>query len=153
MIRFYKNFSDKRTVHKNISLLFEMQGEFKHSNDVLHPSFTVKNAPAYRDCNYCYISDNGYGRYYFIEKVVHMNGGICRYDCSIDVLMSWKDEIDNLDCKIVRNENKGFSLLQDSRVVFTPESQIEVFRFPKSFDSKSIGLADSANYVVTMIGG
>lgn len=151
MIRFYKNFSDKNVLNKNIELLFTMSGNFNNDTDILRPTFTVNNSVEYAQCNYVWIEE--FNRYYFVENVIARTGSLIEFVCAFDALMSWNAQIKQLDVKIVRNEEKGFTILEDSKVTFTSESNVSVYRFPIGFDSGRIGTENSVNYVVTMIGG
>lgn len=68
--------------------------------------------PRITDANYMYISE--FGRFYFIQDITISVTGIYQITAIVDVLMSWRDNILNLNCFIDRNEFIFDATLEDS---------------------------------------
>lgn len=69
-------------------------------NEYLNPTLLLKYD--IRKFNYCYISD--YDRYYFIDNVTMLNGGLFEVDLEEDLLYSHIDEIKNITADLNESE-------------------------------------------------
>ena len=67
--------------------------------------------PRITDANYMYISE--FGRYYFIQDITISVTGLYQITAIVDVLMSWKVNILNLNAFVERNEFEFDEYLQD----------------------------------------
>lgn len=67
------------------------------------------------NANYCKIED--LKRYYFIDKMVSISDDVIDLYLSVDVLESFKSDILQSRCYILRNENEYNELLVDSEVI------------------------------------
>ena len=107
-LTYYNNLSDKRYVDKNLALL-SLKG---HSNPVnikildnmnlAHPTFKMSDKDLYMTANYCYVDD--LHRYYFIDNIT-LSQGYAFLECTVDVLMSYKQELRKQNCIIKRQEH------------------------------------------------
>lgn len=108
-IDFYSNYSDKRCMYKDLRRDVTITGEFKISGNVLHPTIELfvpdfNVVDAITNKNYCRIRDFK-NRYYFINHFDFTgNHRIIAY-CDIDVLMSWRSEINGLNGLVIKAEN------------------------------------------------
>lgn len=91
-LKIYNNKSDQNIINKKIDLVTELNCTFKDDIDILNPVLLVKN---YTSGNYCYISD--FERYYYIDDVGLLKGGVYQLHCSVDVLKSYANELENAD--------------------------------------------------------
>ena len=89
-LKIYNNNSNENVLYKNITLVNELDFNLKTDNSILQPILILKN---YIGGNYCYIDD--LKRYYFINDVKLLNGGLYELHLNVDVLMTYKDEIIN----------------------------------------------------------
>ena len=85
----YMNKSDQNVINKRIDLVSELKCKFKDDIDILNPTLLIKN---YTGGNYCYISD--FERYYYIDDVGLLKGGVYQLHCSVDVLKSYADDLE-----------------------------------------------------------
>ena len=92
LVKVYNNKSNKNVVNKKIEEVQEISFNFKDDSDITNPILILKS---YKSGNYCYIPE--LKRYYYIDKIDLMNGGVYKLYLEIDVLMSYKDEIMNAD--------------------------------------------------------
>lgn len=149
-VDFYKSFEnplkvDKTptaTVVKNIATLGNMS--------LLTPSFIVDKDENVLSSNYCQIAD--FGRYYFIKNMSIMDGGRILVECEIDVLNSFKDDINNMLITVLRNGGIGApTKITDNKLPVIPNEeilkQVAINDMYNSFDGTN-GL-----YVLQCIGG
>lgn len=89
-LKIYNNNSNENVLYKHITLVNELNFNLKTDNSILQPILILKN---YIGGNYCYIDD--FKRYYFINDVKLLNGGLYEIHLNVDVLMTYKEEIIN----------------------------------------------------------
>ncbi len=95
------------------------------NTDVLNPILKLESIVI--DKNYVYIPT--FKRYYFVRTVETINGMRTLLHCSVDVLMSYKNEIMELDAYISRNEFDANFLLNDSSMPLLAEKRLVVKGF------------------------
>ena len=88
-LKIYTNQSNQNIINKRIDLISELNCTFKDDIDMLNPVLLVKN---YTGGNYCYLSD--FGRFYYIDDVGLLKGGVYQLHCSVDVLKSYADDLE-----------------------------------------------------------
>ena len=88
-LKIYTNQSNQNIINKRIDLISELNCTFKDDIDMLNPVLLVKN---YTGGNYCYLSD--FDRYYYIDDVGLLKGGVYQLHCSVDVLKSYADDLE-----------------------------------------------------------
>lgn len=88
-LKIYTNQSNQNVINKKITLVSELKCTFRDDIDILNPVLIVKN---YTGGNYCYISD--FERYYYIDDVRVLKGGVYQLFCSVDVLKSYADDLE-----------------------------------------------------------
>lgn len=91
-LKIYMNKSDQNIVNKDKEIVSSLECTFKDDIDILNPVLLIKN---YTGGNYCYILD--FDRYYFINDVGLLKGGVYQLHCSVDVLQSYATELENSD--------------------------------------------------------
>lgn len=91
-LKIYTNKSDQNIINKEIELVSELKCTFKDDIDILNPVLLIKN---YTGGNYCYVSD--FERYYYIDDVGLLKGGVYQLQCTVDVLKSYAIELENAD--------------------------------------------------------
>lgn len=140
------NSSEKQAINKSIDSGTTLTGSLRNESSVINPSFIIEHENP-SGFNYCYISD--FGRYYFITNITAMRTGIWKIECSVDVLMSFKTQILNLDV-IVSDLSIGESptetYLQGEQWTTTVKSRTDVINFPN-------GLLDDGEYILITSGG
>lgn len=136
---FYKNLSDKRYITKNITnIRNDIQIVLKDNTDMKNPVIIVSNFSNLKDCNYIYIQE--FERYYYINNMEFSQQRVLLY-CTCDVLMSFKDEILNLNCVIKRQENRKNLYLDDEKYKAYAYSRITTKPFPSGFNRQAFIIA------------
>ena len=136
--------SERQAINKTISSATILTGSLRGESSVISPSFLIEHSNP-SSFNYCYISD--FGRYYFITNITSVRTGIWRIDCAVDVLMSFRNQILNLDV-IVSDDS-----LPDAECYYSGEqwqtlvkTKTDVINFPN-------GLLDDGEYILITSGG
>lgn len=116
VITLYANNSDNRKLNKEIVSYGSINVNLKDDCKLTNPTFILKaddwgNMPQ-NGVNYLYAPN--FKRYYFINEVYYMCGKRVELVCSVDVLMSFKNEINSLNCRILRQQNQSNPLLDDT---------------------------------------
>ena len=96
-------------------------------NVIADDSNVVTETMQITTANYAYIQD--FNRYYFIESIEISTSArgyrrLYRLDLSIDVLMTYKDQIENLSPYVARNEFVYDPLLEDSAMPFQEPKEV-----------------------------
>lgn len=127
-IDFYKMNDFRNKINKTLTDKYTVNNVyFKSANvDILKPFLRLNDD--FSMYNYCYIHE--LNRYYFIDDVIIENNGIRNYKLSIDVLMSYKNQIMNNKTHIIESEN----VLNADNVNYNEKNNevIETFNFPNN---------------------
>lgn len=141
----YENYSEKEAIVKDIQSAYTLTGSLRGESSVINPSFLIEHSNP-SNYNYCYIAD--FGRYYFISNITSVRTDIWKIDCSVDVLMSFQDEILALDVTV------SDASVGDQRPTYmngdvwqtTVKTKTDVIVFPS-------GLLDDGEYILITSGG
>jgi hypothetical protein len=142
----YTTGSERHAISKTLQNALELTGSLRGESSVINPSFIVElsNPSQY---NYCFIPD--FNRYYFITNITIVRTNIWRFDCSVDVLMSYQTEILNLDV-IVSDLSLGESptetYMQGEQWETSVKNKTDIINFPS-------GLLDAGEYILITSGG
>lgn len=114
----YQNESAQNVVNKTLTNALELKGTLRESCDILTPSIMIENKDnTIFNYNYVYIPD--FKRYYYINDFKNIINGLYQVNLKVDVLMSFKNDIKNLECVVVRQANKEFG-----KETYTPDEMI-----------------------------
>ena len=140
------NSSERQAINKSIDSGTTLTGSLRNESSVINPTFIIEHENP-SGFNYCYISD--FGRYYFITDMTSIRTGIWKIDCSVDVLMSFKTQILDLDV-IVSDLSIGESpietYIQGEQWETTVKNKTDIINFP-------YGLLDDGEYILITSGG
>ena len=129
----YNNVSDNREINKNITEITSIDLTLYLDTNVLNPVFKVKTFN--NNGNYLYVPT--LNRYYYINNYTLSNQ--CVYlHCSVDVLMSFKNQILNNTYLIKRNEFLKDNRLVDNEIPVSCKKQIVTQAVSDDFISQSI---------------
>lgn len=126
---------------------FVLDGAFRASTSALQIEVTVeKTNPLKYQYNYMYIEE--FDRYYFIEEISSIRTNIWTIKGTVDVLMSFKNDILRSSAIIdkVENELAANLYLDDGSFVMDTRKYNEVKEFPNGFN-------DSGTYILICAGG
>ena len=142
----YQTTSERERINKDLSSSLPLSGYLRGECSVTNPSFNIEvTNPS--DYNYCYIPD--FGRYYYITNIVSVRTNIWRIDCDVDVLMSFKDAILNLDVivsDISLGESPVSTYYSGEQWASTVRTKTDIINFPN-------GLLDNGEYILITSGG
>ena len=145
----YNNKSDKRQLVKNITEIKTISATAKGEINIISPTLILEYFST--DFNYCYISD--FNRYYFVKSITLLTGQRIQIDLSVDVLMTYKEEIKNLTVNVLRYENIEPTFLTDSRIPLFSDTLQKVIEFPKNIFNLENPSENSKNFLLTVAGG
>lgn len=167
-ITLYLNNSDKSVVNKSLIKVATLTGNFRNAVSILNPiveiefsdsTYAIESIIAdnseiidsdnddivvsyenilLTDINYIYIND--FHRYYFVDSISALNNKMYAYNCSIDVLMTYKDKIYSLNAYVKRNQYNYNKLIDD---------EICNFRYNREVEERDIVDDAGATYVNT----
>lgn len=133
-IELYYNMSDDRTVNKTLELDSTLVGEFRDEVSMVRPVVRVENDGSPIRANYVRIPD--FQRYYYISNVTAYRHGVWDLELAVDVLMSFRGDIANLNAIIDRTsiERVGDEYIDDGGFVVKNVTSTEVYNFPNGFN-------------------
>lgn len=138
-IKFYKNSSDNNVLSKKLSDELVKDCSFRGDVDILNPTVTISSGDNLSAFNYCYIPR--YGRYYYARPTI-LASGLWVFECNVDVLMTYKDDIKK--CRGIISRSKAYpnSYIQD-------DIPIESYKLlaTKAFPS---GIKADSMYLITI---
>ena len=143
-IKLYKNHSEKNKINKSLTGEVEYTGTLRDETSVINPIVLIhaENLSLY---NYAYIPQ--FHRYYFIRDIVSVRTGLWRVSMSVDVLMSFKTDILDLNVILSDTETTGqndyYSGDQWRSLV---KSKTDILTF-------SNGLLNNGEYILITAGG
>ena len=115
-ITLYRNGSDNRILRKSLTQISTpLSCDIYGSESIITPRFILEYVGV--EANYCYVAE--LNRYYYIRDIVLAPAGQRILMCEVDVLMSNIDEILNLNCLVLRQENETLcnKYLVDNRMI------------------------------------
>ena len=140
----YNNKSDNNVVNKQIVRIKNMSNVIiKENSSIINPVFIIKNVVNQKIIKSNYLFSNDFNRYYYINNIVAINGGMFELHCSVDVLFTYKNEIKRLTTLIDRQENVFNNYIVDNELPLRCERELDV---------KNIGtISPNISYVLTVI--
>ena len=127
----YNNNVEDTVVFKPISNLFHLTGIFRDNIDLINPTFEIE-FPEVPTFNYVFI--NMFGRYYFVDSIECVRNGLYRIYCSIDVLMSYNEQLPDLQVYVTRQESNVNVDIPDNKL---PVSAKQIFNITRLTELKS----------------
>lgn len=106
-IKFYKNSAEKNRLNKIDYLTDEvsLSGSLRGGTSIISPSFEIEY-DSVPDFNYCYIQS--FNRYYFVVNIISQANNLWLIQLSVDVLMSFKNKISQLDVILNRTADANY---------------------------------------------
>ena len=140
----YTTDSERERVTKSLSNGLTLSGALRGESSVIKPSFTIEHANP-SGFNYCFI--DSFGRYYYITNITSVRTGLWRIDCAVDVLMSFRTEILNLEA-IIEDLSlpEAETYMNGDQWQTSVKTKTDVINFPS-------GLLDDGEYILITSGG
>lgn len=117
----YYNKSEFNKLIKDIEEVEVLDGEFRDSVSVCKPKIMIQ-LDEYKEFNYLYIGN--LNRYYFVNNIICVRNNIYMLECSVDVLMSYSDNILNQTAFISRSVNMYDSELYDDKFINNVKKEV-----------------------------
>lgn len=144
-ITLYNNKSPNNSIAKSLETIGTYTGSvIKETSDLYNITLVFNYIENMIDSNYVYIPD--FGRYYYIDSFELGNQRIT-LNCHVDVLMTYRTEIEKCLIVVERNENESFSYLNDSKLPIECREQKRQFIFPNEPLTKNL------EYIMICAGG
>ena len=145
-IKLYDNGSGSEVMRKNLTELATITNVEPYNElDIESPTLILSDMDVsdLDKCNYCYIEE--FGRYYFCTPTLG-NNGIYTLICNIDVLMSFADDILNLNVIVDKNEYDINPYLNDGSYITEEREKVEILNYSDGFN-------DTGRYILITAGG
>lgn len=142
-IRLYSSSDETNKIDKTLTNEIVLNGTLKDETSVINPIILIE-ANNLTQYNYCYIPL--FKRYYFIKDITVVRNNLFRLFLDIDVLMSYKDEILNLDCIVNKQENNSTPYINDNSRIYENRNFTSIINFRNGFD-------DDGNFILMTAGG
>lgn len=142
-IRLYSSSDETNKIDKTLTNEIVLNGTLKDETSVINPIILIE-ANNLTQYNYCYIPL--FKRYYFIKDITVVRNNLFRLFLDIDVLMSYKDEILNLDCIVNKQENNSTPYINDNSRIYENRNFTSIINFRNGFD-------DDGNFILITAGG
>lgn len=126
---------------------FVLDGTLRKPSSAMNLDIDIeKSNPLEYHYNYMYISE--FDRYYFIDEIVSVRNRLWTIKASVDVLMSFKNDILSSEVIIdkVEDESAANLYLDDGSFVMDSRKYNEIKEFPS-------GLNETGEYILICAGG
>lgn len=116
--------------------------------DIMTPKVIIDYNASLIAANYVYIPE--FNRYYFARPPKVEPGKRIIFECSVDLLMSLKEELKEIPATIIRSESVGApTYIPDSKLPINPvRVDLEAIKF-----SSTPFIGDGYSYILTTLGG
>lgn len=142
----YNNFSESNKLDKNIVKIIELDGNLREASSLINPSILIELNPnnindLVVDDNNDYVTFNGiritwnsfiynyvlsanyvyipeFNRYYFINDIISIRTNMWRLNMHVDVLMSYKNQIKQMNAFVNRNEFIYDEMVKDDLISY-----------------------------------
>lgn len=170
----YKNKAERIKVNKESQLeqILVLEGNLRDAQSITSPSIIV-NAESINsivdddsiavecegvteivtsptlvlDCNYAYIEE--LNRFYFIESIITVSATLFQLNMSVDVLMTYQNEIKALNVYVDRNEYEFDPDTYDNEYVISEEQSISIGEYQPTTVFYNDDRGGNITYVVT----
>ena len=156
-LKVYSCLDDRKVLDKKrLTLLLTTTFHLKENTNVINPSFIIDGRNSALDSaissiNYLYCPS--FGRYYFVNNIRLLKGGLIELECEVDVLNSNKDAIKKLNGIVNRSEKFITSYIVDEKMVLTSKKQFTVHNATDSpFKTSNLSMSNPC-IALTVTGG
>lgn len=121
--------------------------------NILNPSFIVEYKANLLTANYCYIAE--LNRYYYITSHTLEKGNRLIFNCEVDVLKTYYEQIKNCNATVIRSESIGKPTpIPDKQLPIDPNRQ-EILSIILDKDplTSTISEENQYHYILTAIAG
>lgn len=146
-ITLYTNESEKNKLEKTITNSILLEGNLRDESSIINPVILISSNKEDIPYMYNYAYVPAFGRYYFITDIESVRTGIWRVSMHVDVLMSYKEQIKNLNVIINNSEETGANnYLSGNQWITNVKNTTNIVNFPN-------GLNDNGEFILITAGG
>lgn len=146
-ITLYTNESEKNKLEKTITHSILLEGNLRDESSIINPIILISSNKEDIPYMYNYAYIPAFGRYYFITDIESVRTGIWRVSMHVDVLMSYKEQIKNLNVIINNSEETGANnYLSGEQWITNVKNTTNIVNFPN-------GLNDNGEFILITAGG
>lgn len=146
-ITLYTNESEKNKLEKTITNSILLEGNLRDESSIINPIILISSNKEDIPYMYNYAYIPAFGRYYFITDIESVRTGIWRVSMHVDVLMSYKEQIKNLNVIINNSEETGANnYLSGNQWITNVKNTTNIVNFPN-------GLNDTGEFILITAGG
>ena len=146
-ITLYTNESEKNKLEKTITNSILLEGNLRDESSIINPIILISSNKEDIPYMYNYAYIPAFGRYYFITDIESVRTGIWRVSMHVDVLMSYKEQIKNLNVIINNSEETGANnYLSGDQWITNVKNTTSIVNFPN-------GLNDNGEFILITAGG
>lgn len=147
---FLYNFSDDvRKIDKTLTNEYQTNAILKDATSTQNPVINIQTTDNLSQYNYLYIPN--FGRYYFIDDIISVRNNLWQIQCSVDVLMTYSEEIKQCKCLEARNSDQNSKMVIDPDTILTNRKITEVIKFNTG---EQLGnFTGDMEYVLVVAGG
>lgn len=149
----YNNFSDNRTVNKNIQQVLTGSIYLYEDSSIVNPVVRLDyDSTIIPAVNYAFVP--AWNRYYYITDISALVGGGMLITMACDVLMTYKGSILNSTQTVIRNEGIGeATMIKDPTLPLLPYKDVKVIAFEGGTMNLGEATDSSYNFVINIAGG
>lgn len=142
IITLYRNISAPNVVRKRLVLVDTIEGVLHEPSSIIAPTIIIeRNTPT----GFNYINIPAFNRYYYVTGISSMGNSLVAVTMKVDVLMSFSNEIGELNA-IVRRQENNYNLYLDDGIFKAYQNPLyKQIAFPNSFHEYSYILALAGN--------
>ena len=134
----YRNASEEHVLNKQLTAVnSNINAMFKDDTNMVNPTIIISSLLS-KNFNYVYISDTD--RYYYVTDMTYSQQHTL-ITLAVDVLMSFKDEIEDLTVIANRSSSYYNTYQNDSTIPFENRNIISTQPFAGGFNGQSLILA------------
>ena len=146
-ITLYTNDSENNKLEKTITNSILLEGNLRDESSIINPIILISSNKEDIPYMYNYAYIPAFGRYYFITDIESVRTGIWRVSMHVDVLMSYKEQIKNLNVIINNSEETGANnYLSGNQWITNVKNTTNIVNFPN-------GLNDNGEFILITAGG
>ena len=146
-LNLYTNNSPKIKADKDLTLIFSLTGDPVEENSVQNPRMLVE-LTEYSAADYAYIPE--YGRYYFIDDKIWVEGNLWRLVMHVDVRTSFKSQIRNNKALLARAQGYFDLYLEDKMLPLEQSSFTTTYALGSSFAKSGVYMLASDSTPVSV---
>lgn len=141
-INLYNNTSPPNYVNKSITEVISLEGTLREPTSIIDPVVIVeRNTPM----GFNYVHIPAFNRYYFVTGISSESNNLVAIAMHVDVLMTYREQIANMNAIIKRQENQYNLYLDDGIFKAYQNTKHKIIKFPYGFNNFSYILALAGN--------